>query len=149
MGCTKSKSSSNYRRLYRTPNISNLIIYRNNNIGQFIPKRISLHDVRTVDSTISIESMVEISLLIEEEAIITAALIILTISARTIPLSVMELAECVICIDNNACVGFKPCNHLCLCEDCYIAFIKVNITCPLCRKKIDPTNPLIYDKLKD
>lgn len=40
---------------------------------------------------------------------------------------------CVICLEKLRCKVCIPCNHLCLCEEC---FKKVEL-CPICRKKIE------------
>ena len=39
---------------------------------------------------------------------------------------------CIVCIENEICMIFRPCNHLCVCENCSE---KINI-CPMCRQLI-------------
>jgi baculoviral IAP repeat-containing protein 7/8 len=43
--------------------------------------------------------------------------------------------SCKICLDNDACVVFLPCSHLCCCSMCVLALKD----CPICRKFIRGT----------
>lgn len=38
--------------------------------------------------------------------------------------------KCVICKQNQACIVFQPCNHLCTCESCNVS------SCPICHKEV-------------
>ena len=86
-------------------------------------------------------------LLTDADILITGVLSLLTVSSASISIKDMILSECCICIDNVARIRINPCYHACLCENCYINFIKQKkVTCPLCRKKLSKMEPLIYDK---
>ena len=43
--------------------------------------------------------------------------------------------ECVICLTERKCVMLKPCNHICLCDNCSALSEKAVSLCPICRKK--------------
>jgi len=44
------------------------------------------------------------------------------------------MSKCPICYENRCKYIFIPCGHICLCNDCYMIFLKNKIfNCPLCR----------------
>jgi hypothetical protein len=46
-------------------------------------------------------------------------------------------SECVVCMDENRCVMFKPCGHVCCCEGCSSSILNASSPkCPLCRQDL-------------
>ncbi|XP_069139302.1 uncharacterized protein [Argopecten irradians] len=43
-----------------------------------------------------------------------------------------EQMKCKICLDNDVCISFLPCGHLCCCAECAPVMVK----CPICRQII-------------
>ncbi|XP_069139323.1 uncharacterized protein [Argopecten irradians] len=43
-----------------------------------------------------------------------------------------EQMKCKICMDNDVCISFLPCGHLCCCAECAPVMVK----CPICRQVI-------------
>ncbi|XP_023166671.1 mitochondrial E3 ubiquitin protein ligase 1 [Drosophila hydei] len=54
--------------------------------------------------------------------------------ARNRPHTLTQDQLCVVCSTNPKEIILLPCGHVCLCEDCAQ---KIDITCPVCRSKID------------
>ena len=79
--------------------------------------------------------------------ILVSVISLLSVSYISIPADMIELIECCICLDGNACIQVIPCNHVCLCENCYVNFIKTERKCPICRKELNHSNPLRYTAL--
>ena len=46
-----------------------------------------------------------------------------------------DTIHCVICLEHFSNIIFLPCNHLCVCYDCYLK-INPKMKCVLCRQKI-------------
>ena len=47
---------------------------------------------------------------------------------------------CKICMCNPSNIVIVPCNHLCMCGDCFLEFLKQDrkdVTCPVCRLPVD------------
>lgn len=44
---------------------------------------------------------------------------------------------CVVCLNNKKSIILRPCNHLCLCEECSASKEHSIKECPVCRKKIE------------
>ena len=41
---------------------------------------------------------------------------------------------CIICVERSKCVVLRPCNHLCLCEECEPRLL--HRVCPICRRQV-------------
>ena len=54
--------------------------------------------------------------------------------------SMLGKKSCIICYENEMNILFKPCNHLCVCNNCSS---KVD-SCPMCRTKIKEKNKIKY-----
>lgn len=48
--------------------------------------------------------------------------------------------DCIICLSHKKKVLFWPCNHLCVCENCFSQITK----CPICRKKVNSYYQINY-----
>ena len=51
-------------------------------------------------------------------------------------MSIAEMNErlCCACLDAPKCVLLMPCNHVCLCPDCFHSIRRLN--CPLCNQRV-------------
>lgn len=158
MGCCCSNSPNQKRRRSSQANTFNLLRGRNINynaflttpeINRFYPTTpiTPATSTTTVVSKISYDTDVSIVININD-ILITSILSMISVSAVTVPVKDMEFAECCICIDNVATIRINPCNHACLCENCYVQFItQKKVSCPLCRNRLSKTKPLHYMKL--
>lgn len=48
-----------------------------------------------------------------------------------------ESLLCIICVEREKCVVLRPCNHLCLCQECEPRLL--HRTCPICRRRVAET----------
>jgi len=48
---------------------------------------------------------------------------------------------CVVCLDRNKCILIRPCNHLCICQECCNQLKGMNrrMKCPLCNQNVNST----------
>lgn len=47
--------------------------------------------------------------------------------------------ECVVCMERDSTVLFKPCNHMCCCEQCSRDIQSLELSCPICRVPVETT----------
>ena len=45
----------------------------------------------------------------------------------------VEDEKCIICMDNDKNTIIRPCNHMCLCDECAEEVKKNSLLCPICR----------------
>jgi len=46
-------------------------------------------------------------------------------------------SDCTVCMDSNRCIVFKPCGHVCCCEECADSILRTSSPkCPLCRQDL-------------
>ncbi len=49
-----------------------------------------------------------------------------------------QRGQCVVCMDSDSDMVMKPCNHLCMCANCWITYKRdTDIKCPMCREKLN------------
>ena len=61
-------------------------------------------------------------------------------SATQVPVKSESRLECVICLRGDSevkgWVVLKPCQHVCVCQECSEGLVKIGDPCPKCRKTI-------------
>jgi hypothetical protein len=80
-------------------------------------------------------------LLVEEDVIVTpqetqepVIQIPTSPSSSTLP---TVSSECTVCMDAARCIVFKPCGHVCCCEECADSILGISSPkCPLCRQDL-------------
>ena len=60
--------------------------------------------------------------------------------------------ECLICMCNPSNIILVPCNHLCMCGDCFLNLVQLgnkNVQCPVCRYPVDLDHKIRINYQKD
>lgn len=66
------------------------------------------------------------------------------VQQNKIELSKQKLHNCVVCLNNINKIFYKtPCEHY-FHKKCILPWIKVHNSCPICRKSIDKSKPIIF-----
>ena len=59
-----------------------------------------------------------------------------------------DALKCSICYENNINILFDPCNHIVMCDKCYVDFRKYDSACPLCKSHIKNSSKIFLPDLK-